>query len=245
MVTSAVMAHGARADARAAAKAAVEASFEDFYEVLNVAPDASDETITKAFRRLARVIHPDQNKDVGAAALFDRVVKGKDLLLDPAKRREFDAKRRAVLRERERWVEADARTRSAKEALDRREAGGAAAVTGRAAAAAAAARDAAEVRRLREEGVRLVAEFMAERRATRAAGAEAVAAAATAEAAAAVAARGPGAAAAVRPHGVPGRTATDAVMGAFEAFEAETLRAAREFRKRPASCLEAPALPPA
>lgn len=61
------------------------------YEVLGVAQDASQEDIRKAYRRLARKLHPDLNpSDEKAAEGFKELSAAYDLLGDAEKRARFD-----------------------------------------------------------------------------------------------------------------------------------------------------------
>jgi molecular chaperone DnaJ len=67
----------------------------DYYQVLGVAADASQKDITKAYRKLARQLHPDQNPDDAAAEeRFKEVSSAYDVLGDEAKRKEYDEVRR-------------------------------------------------------------------------------------------------------------------------------------------------------
>jgi molecular chaperone DnaJ len=67
----------------------------DYYEVLGVAADASQKEITKAYRKLARQLHPDQNPDDPVAEeRFKEVSAAYDVLGDDAKRKEYDEIRR-------------------------------------------------------------------------------------------------------------------------------------------------------
>jgi molecular chaperone DnaJ len=67
----------------------------DYYKVLGVSKDAKPEEIKKAYRKLARANHPDQNPGNAAAEQrFKEISEANDVLSNPAKRKEYDEARR-------------------------------------------------------------------------------------------------------------------------------------------------------
>src|SRR5438309_7954300 len=63
----------------------------DYYKVLGVGKNASDEEIKKAYRKLARQYHPDRNPgDKRAEERFKEISQAHDVLSDPDKRKEYD-----------------------------------------------------------------------------------------------------------------------------------------------------------
>ncbi|WP_026133355.1 MULTISPECIES: DnaJ domain-containing protein [unclassified Janthinobacterium] len=63
---------------------------ENVYNVLGVAPNASDEEVKKVYRSLAMRFHPDRNQAPGAEARFKSITKAYEILADPVKRAEYD-----------------------------------------------------------------------------------------------------------------------------------------------------------
>ncbi|MBW8270169.1 molecular chaperone DnaJ [Caldovatus aquaticus] len=63
----------------------------DYYEVLGVGRDASEEDLKKAYRKLALKYHPDRNQgDKQAEARFKEINEAYDVLKDPEKRAAYD-----------------------------------------------------------------------------------------------------------------------------------------------------------
>jgi len=67
------------------------ASRKDYYDILGVPRDASDEEIKKAYRRLAMKFHPDRNPDDPQAEVrFKEAAEAYEVLRDPQKRAQYD-----------------------------------------------------------------------------------------------------------------------------------------------------------
>lgn len=62
----------------------------DLYAVLGVTRDATEDDIKRTYRRLARELHPDVNRDPEAERRFKEITAAYQTLSDPAKRRQYD-----------------------------------------------------------------------------------------------------------------------------------------------------------
>ena len=63
--------------------------FINYYELLGVKKDATEEEIRKAYRIQAKKWHPDVNKDKEASNITKKLSDAKQILLNEAKRKEY------------------------------------------------------------------------------------------------------------------------------------------------------------
>lgn len=64
--------------------------YKDYYAVLGVSKEASQDEIQRAYRKLARQYHPDINKEAGAEDRFKDIGEAYEVLKDPDKRAKYD-----------------------------------------------------------------------------------------------------------------------------------------------------------
>ncbi|MEJ2576460.1 MAG: DnaJ C-terminal domain-containing protein, partial [Gammaproteobacteria bacterium] len=64
--------------------------FKDYYGIMGVARDATQDEIKRAYRKLARKYHPDVSKEPDAEARFKEIGEAYEVLKDPEKRAAYD-----------------------------------------------------------------------------------------------------------------------------------------------------------
>jgi len=62
----------------------------EFYDLLGVSREASDDEIKKAYRKAAMQYHPDRNREADAEAKFKEIAEAYEVLRDPQKRAAYD-----------------------------------------------------------------------------------------------------------------------------------------------------------
>jgi DnaJ-like protein len=65
--------------------------FSDYYEALQLSPNADSETVDRVYRILAKRYHPD-NQQTGDAAKFAKIANAHRVLSDPERRAAYDAR---------------------------------------------------------------------------------------------------------------------------------------------------------
>jgi curved DNA-binding protein len=64
--------------------------YKDYYKIMGVARDASQDDIKRAYRKLARKYHPDVSKEAGAEEKFKELQEANEVLKEPEKRAAYD-----------------------------------------------------------------------------------------------------------------------------------------------------------
>ncbi len=77
--------------------------FKDYYAVMGVSPEASQDEIKRAYRKLARKYHPDVSKEPNAENRFKELGEAYEVLKDPEKRTAYDKLRKGGWRAGEKF----------------------------------------------------------------------------------------------------------------------------------------------
>lgn len=64
----------------------------DYYSQLGLTPNATADDVTRAYRELAKIFHPDLNGDPASARKFRGITEAYMILKDPASRSEYDGR---------------------------------------------------------------------------------------------------------------------------------------------------------
>lgn len=94
---------------------------DDLFKLLDVDATSSESDIRRAFRRKALTAHPDKAGDAYDPALYERLEKGRDVLVTPAAREVYDNGMRAILQKKQQLDQMSARRRKLVEELEQRE----------------------------------------------------------------------------------------------------------------------------
>jgi curved DNA-binding protein CbpA len=78
--------------------------FIDYYELLEISPNANSETIERIFRYFAQRYHPD-NPQTGNRSRFDAIVEAHNTLRDPVRRARYDIDHQIQSRARSKLVD--------------------------------------------------------------------------------------------------------------------------------------------
>ena len=70
--------------------------FKDYYKILELTPEASQDDIRKSYRKLARKYHPDVSKEKDAEVRMREINEANDVLRDAEKRASYDQLRNSV-----------------------------------------------------------------------------------------------------------------------------------------------------
>jgi len=64
--------------------------YKDYYQILGINRNATQDEVKKAYRKFARQYHPDISKESGAEAKFKEIGEAYEVLKDPEKRKAYD-----------------------------------------------------------------------------------------------------------------------------------------------------------